>query len=171
MGVGEVFQSGIPGADPIGAAAEAHDQFSVFPDKGFAGLICGWFLEGDFRLGVGCGNPFQNGALLRVIFGLLVLETMQKDRWLGHAFRPWRSTCTRPFRVGLVAGKPARWFIDGRGPMGRCLSLWDSIALFEPCDNCNYYIYLNIIYSFIALHYPIKMKEHFLQFDGYRPPI
>lgn len=78
--MGEVVQGGIPESDPIRAAPKPKDQFSKLPGDGLSRLLRGRLLKGDFSLGMGRGDPFQDGALVRVILGWLGLEIVQKNR-------------------------------------------------------------------------------------------
>jgi hypothetical protein len=77
--MGEILQRGIPEGDSIGATAEPHDQFPEPADDGLPLLVCGRILKGDLSLGMGCGDPFQDGALVRVVLGCLALKIVQKN--------------------------------------------------------------------------------------------
>lgn len=63
VGMGEIGQGGIAETDPVRAAAEAQDQFPVLPDDGLPFGFRSRPLQGDFRLSVGRGDPFQDGGL------------------------------------------------------------------------------------------------------------
>jgi hypothetical protein len=62
--VGEAHQWGIPEGNGVRTATEVQDQFPEPPDDGFPRLCGRRVLEGDFRLGVSGGDPFENGFLI-----------------------------------------------------------------------------------------------------------
>ena len=70
--------------DAVGAAAEAQDQLPELPGEDLPLRLRGRVLEGDFRLGMGRGDPFQDGVLVGVVLGGLTLETVQEKRGVTH---------------------------------------------------------------------------------------